>query len=169
MKRKVQLMIVAILLLQIVLPMVSIIFESGLTLISNAQDNTEYYINTAQDLWDFAAEVNNGNTFEGVTVYLMANIDLECDENNQWIPIGNCSVDAGNQADTTSDKNPFSGIFEGNNHTISRIYIDKEQNYMGLFGYNQGTIKNVILKDSYIKSTKSYIAGITAYNKRNSR
>lgn len=50
---------------------------------------SEYYINNAQDLWEFADKVNNGNTFEGVTVYLTADINLECTQNNQWIPIRN--------------------------------------------------------------------------------
>lgn len=54
---------------------------------NNYIENTEseYYINNAQDLWEFADKVNNGNTFEGVTVYLTADINLECTQNNQWI------------------------------------------------------------------------------------
>ena len=140
----------------------------GAITVNGAENESEaYYINTAQDLWDFATEVNGGNTFEGVTVYLTADIDLRCSENNQWVPIGACYVDGGNIADTTDEKDPFGGVFEGNNHTISGVYIDSESNYVGFFGYNQGTIKNLILKDSYIKSNKAYIGGITAFNKRN--
>ena len=40
----------------------------------------------AEDLKKFASEVNSGNSFAGKTVYLMADIDLKCDENNQWVP-----------------------------------------------------------------------------------
>ena len=69
----------------------------------------EYYINTAQDLWDFAEEVNNGNTFEGVTVFLTNDIDLGCDEENQWIPIGVLTS--------------FEGVFDGKNYKISGLYI----------------------------------------------
>lgn len=165
MKKKISLMIAVILLMQIILPMLTVIWESSITLISNAEDSTEYYINSEQDLWDFAKEVNSGNTFEGITVYLTKDIDLVCSENKQWTPIGDCNVDSGNNADTTTDKTPFSGIFDGNEHEITGIYIDTTENFTGLFGYNEGTIRNLILKDSYIKSSKAYIGGISAYNK----
>ena len=132
---------------------------------TNAYESKEYYINNEQDLWNFSEMVNNGDTFEETTVYLNVDIDLKCNENKQWIPIGNCNAESGNNAETTTDKNPFGGIFEGNNHNISGIYIDSEENYRGVFGYNQGTIKNVTVKESYIKSKKAYIGGICAYNK----
>ena len=101
----------------------------------------EYYINTAQDLWDFAEEVNNGNTFEGVTVSLTDDIDLGCDEENQWIPIGVLTS--------------FEGVFDGKNYKISGLYIGDligEQYYnIGLFGKNMGTIKNLKIVDSLIE------------------
>ena len=59
-----------IILFQVILPVLSVIWQSKLTLISNAEDDTAYYINTAEDLWKFAEEVNDGNKFEGITVYL---------------------------------------------------------------------------------------------------
>ena len=106
---------------------------------------SEYYINNAQDLWEFANKVNNGNTFEGITVYLTTDINLECNQNKQWIPIGACYVEGGNNADDTKEKDPFAGTFEGNDYSISGLYIDSESNYVGLFGYNQGTIQNLKL------------------------
>ena len=39
---------------------------------------------------------------------------------------------------------------------------------MGLFGYNQGIIKNLNLIDSYISSSGGYIGGITAFNNNSS-
>ena len=98
---------------------------------------------------------------------LKNDIDLQCDEMNQWIPIGNCNEDSGNLAYDTDDKNAFSGTFNGNNHKITGIYIDTEENFTGLFGYNEGIIENLIVADSYIKSNTSYIGGISGYNKRN--
>lgn len=101
----------------------------------------EYYINTAQDLWDFAEEVNNGNTFEGVTVSLTNDIDLGCDEENQWIPIGVLTS--------------FEGVFDGKNYKISGLYIGdligKQYYNIGLFGKNMGTIKNLKIVDSLIE------------------
>lgn len=60
-------------------------------------------ITTAEQLKEFAAKVNAGNTFEGKTVTLGADIDLD---NGAWTPIGTNST-------------PFKGTFDGNNHTIS--------------------------------------------------
>ena len=128
----------------------------------------KYYINSSQELWEFAEKVNNGNTFKGTIVYLTKNINVEASKEKQWIPIGNCNEDSGNKAETTNDKNPFCGIFDGNNHSISGVYIDNDKNYMGLFGYNQGIIKNLNLIDSYISSSGGYIGGITAFNNNSS-
>ena len=127
----------------------------------------EYYINTAQDLWDFAEEVNNGNTFEGVTVSLTDDIDLGCDEENQWIPIGVLTS--------------FEGVFDGKNYKISGLYIGDligEQYYnIGLFGKNMGTIKNLKIVDSLIEVNNigelintlntTRLGGITAINNGN--
>ena len=170
MKKKISLMLTAILIIQILLPILTIIVENGFTLMSEAAVyavDDSYIINSEQDLWNFASEVNNGNTFEGITIYLNRDIKLSCNKDKQWVPIGNCAVNAGNYADTTTDKNPFGGIFEGAGHIVSGIYIDTSNNFTGFFGYNQGTIKNLTIKDSYIKSTNSYTGGISAYNKRN--
>ena len=169
MKKKMPLMLAVILILQIMLPMLTVIWENALTLKSVSYDGTEYYIDSAQDMWDFAEKVNNGDTFEGITVYLTSDINLNCNKNSQWIPIGDCNEDAGNKAESTLDKNAFAGVFNGNNHVISGIYIDTTENYIGLFGYNEGTIENIIIKESFIKSTNGYIGGITAYNKRNNK
>ena len=54
-----------------------------------------------------------------------------------WAPIGN------------SEQNPFSGIFEGNNFSITGIEVSPAHLYnsAGLFGYTTGTIKNLNLYD----------------------
>ena len=158
-------MTIAVLLLQILLPISTIIFNSNITLNSYAASTeTEYYINTEQELWTFATKVNSGDSFEGVTVYLTKDIKLTSNASKPWIPIGNCDVENGNLAENTTNKKVFAGIFDGNGYTISGVYIDSNSNYVGLFGYNEGTIKNLKLKESTIKSNKSYIGGIAAYN-----
>ena len=52
-----------------------------------------------------------------------------------WSPIG-------------SSSNPFSGVFEGNGHTIAHLYIDRKNN-IGLFAVTAGTAKinNIKLSD----------------------
>ena len=67
-----------------------------------------------------------------------------------WEPIGNSSY-------------KFNGEFDGQGHTISGVYINGSNSYVGLFGYiDAGKIKNVTLADSYIKG-KQYVGGICGY------
>ena len=65
----------------------------------------------------------------------------------KWTPIG-------------TEKYYFNGIFNGNGHTISGLYVDGGD-YAGLFGRAQGapTIKGVGVVDSYFKGAK-YVGGI---------
>ena len=83
--------------------------------------------------------------------YVLQNdINLNCSEENQWVPIGTSS-------------NPFKGMLDGKDYTISGIYINSKEERQALFGYNNGTIQNFILVDGYIKSA-GFVAGITAIN-----
>ena len=88
--------------------------------------------------------------------YVLQNdINLNCSEENQWVPIG------GEGASSAS--NPFKGILDGKNYRIKGIYINSEEQYKALFNYNSGTIQNLILDDGYINATQ-FIAGIAAVN-----
>ncbi len=101
-------------------------------------------ISTAEQLFAFAAEVNGGNTYKGVTVRLEANIDLG-GENDPWTPIGTSST-------------PFEGIFDGGYHVISGLYIASGSD-VGLFGrVNGGTVKNLVVDGEV--SGSSNVAGI---------
>ena len=74
----------------------------------------------------------------------------------------------------------YSGTFDGNGKTISGLYyyynetIDSSKEtirvYAGLFGSNTGTIKNVVVEDSYIKIDcdgirTCYVGGLCGFNK----
>lgn len=66
----------------------------------------------------------------------------------KWKPCG--------QGKTTNSLKTFQGTFDGDNHTISGIYInDTTQQDLGLFGFlHRGAeIKNLTIKDSYIRGT----------------
>lgn len=95
---------------------------------------------------DIQIEENTYNFSITSTYYLQNNIDLECDENNQWIPIGNTT-------------NPFEGVLDGQNYSISGLYISNEEINQGLFGIISGTIRNLTIEDSYINSNagRAYI------------
>ena len=58
--------------------------------------------------------------------------------------------------------NSFSGVLEGNELTISNLYINKESKSLALIASNKGTIKNLKIEDAYIHGTDKVgvIAGI---------
>ena len=56
----------------------------------------------------------------------------------------------------------YSGTFDGNNHTISGLYINGTTLYAGLFGYSSGTIQNVGVVNSYFNGTN--VGGVCGVN-----
>ena len=59
---------------------------------------------------------------------------------------------------------PYTGIFEGQNHTISGLYFKQEDSYdVGLFGRNNGKIANAGILDSYFYGT-SKVGGVCGNN-----
>ncbi len=87
-----------------------------------------YQISTGAELAWFAAKVNDG-TATNANAVLTDDIDLGSQE---WTPIGN------------SD-NPYSGNFDGQNHTISNLLITKVAGAVGTFGAigEENTIQNL--------------------------
>ena len=86
------------------------------------------------------------------------NIDLYCfsrQTEEGWEPIG-----------TDYGANGFNGSFDGQNHTISNLYINKDDDHIGLFGFVAHNelktieIKNLILKDTNITGNQ-YVGSIT--------
>ena len=120
--------------------------------------NTAFTINTGDQLAGLAQLVNDGtNDFSGKTITLGANINLAAygygaagwNSGNGWIPISY-----------------FNGIFNGNNKTISNLYInDDNYGYAGLFGYIWGgTVKNLnLVIDSHGVNGGDYTGGIVGY------
>ena len=88
---------------------------------------------------------------------LMSDIDLTGfleDENpNQgWQPIG------------SSISSPFRGVLDGNNKTISGLWINRNASYIGLFGYTfRATIKNLKIEAQTV-SGKTKVGGLCGYN-----
>lgn len=112
---------------------------------TGTEDNP-YQISSADDLEEFRDIVNgeNGKTQNSsACAILKDNIVLNCNENNQWTPIG-------------SESNRYTGTFDGNGKTISGIYINTDEDNQGLFGCigEDGTVKNLGIEDSWIKGYK---------------
>jgi hypothetical protein len=89
--------------------------------------------------------------------FMVNNIDLSGVE---WIPIG-------------TDTAPFTGTLDGQGFTISNLIITTSQVYVGLFGYNEGTIKNLKLANVDIDvtgglSSNIYGGAFIGYNNSNS-
>ena len=90
-------------------------------------------IETVTQLENLAQKVNEGEAFSGINVDLVENLDLN---NEAWTPIGGTNT-------------PFSGVFNGNDHTISNLLIEGNDSEVGLFGYTtNGEIKNLTIKNA---------------------
>ncbi len=118
---------------------------------------TEYTLTEASQLAGLA-ELVNGKTddFKGVTIKLANNINLN---NKQWTPIGLYS----DEEDTTDfEKKPFSGTFDGQNHTIIGLKIEldnKKSSYRALFGYVNGTVENLTVAGTVIACDSAGVVG----------
>ena len=114
------------------------------------QKLTSYTVTTSKQLMDWAEEVRNGNRSLDCT--LAADITLT----EPWTPVG------------TDYQNPYTGTFDGNNHTIRGLTVTGSNEYAGLFGYigKDGTVKNVKLEDVQITSDHQYanVGGVAGMN-----
>ncbi len=121
-------------------------------------DNGVYEIGNAGQLIWFSALVNGDTTFNGITsakpsanAILTADIDMT---DVSYTPIG-------------SSSKPYTGIFNGNNKTITGLTISGSQ-YLGLIGYtgDGAKVKDLGLKDVSISATvqtDSYSAALVGY------
>ena len=112
--------------------------------------SNEIHIYTVAELKWIADKVNNdGNTFDGYTIYLENNLDFGARETSgTWENTENEALKwtaIGKQKD-----NPLKATFEGNNHIIKGVYINDETKFNGIFG-NSSSILNLTVKNSYIK------------------
>ena len=121
----------------------------------------EFIVSDTQGLINFANAVDAGNTFEGQTITLTADIDLSA---KNWNPIG----------DNRTDGAVFSGIFDGQNHTITGAHITGDHCFNGaVYGSKEGwglfsvldgaTVKNVKLDNEVFASYTVISGGVAGY------
>ena len=104
-----------------------------------------FEISTAEELAGLAKLVNLGNTFNGKTVVLTEDIDLE---NKEWTPIGK------------SLEKSFHGTFEGGWHTVSNLKVTGANENVGLFGYAaDAEIRNLTVTEADISGSRN-VGGI---------
>ena len=134
--------------------------------LENGNWTLSYTISTAAQLKAFRDAVDAGNTFEGQTVKLAADINLyEADENGEAVPfdpIGSYRFETA-----------FMGTLDGQGHTISGLNqntwaLDNGYYYndcgLGLFGaLVNATIQNLTIDDAHISGESAICGIISAY------
>ena len=133
-----------------------------------AQSNGIYQIGNRAELYWFAGLING--SLDGVEQNTAADAVLTADiiiNENVLDANGNLTENSENllvwEAVGFDYSNSFYGTFDGQGHIISGIYINSENDYQGLFGYNQGIIKNIGVTESYIKGEYS-VGGVCGIN-----
>lgn len=135
-------------------------YNSTVGLIGSGTSDDPYIISAANHL-SILREYTNTHSTEGLYFKQVANIEgkymktevTQCDPAHFWTPIG------------YDNNNPFSGIYDGDNHYIEYVKSigDAYSNgfALGLFGYIRGAmIINLTIKNSYVKG--SYGVGALA-------
>lgn len=122
-----------------------------------------YIITKAEELKWFRDEVNRGRNnicakiSDEVDVIDMSTVCHVEDksqnlEEKSWEPIGNTS------------NNSYEGTFDGNYKTITNLYINANQKYMGLFGCTyEGTIKNLTFEYANVTNTGVFTGILVGY------
>ena len=123
-----------------------------------------YIITTAEELKWFRDEVNSGNNeicakiADNVEVIDMSTVCHAEDKSQNlieksWEPIGKYDY-----------RYQYRGTFDGNGKTITNLYINASQTFMGLFGYTyQSTIKNLTFENANVTNTQNFIGILVGY------
>ena len=94
----------------------------------------------------------NSKNFNYDIAYVIEDINMECDENHSWTPIGRNSGTY------------FNAIFDGKGHNISGLVIKNSQGGKGLFGYNEGEIKNLTITGEVNCAGAKEVGGVAGTN-----
>ena len=137
----------------------------GLNAIRHQLDGSGYKVSAA------ATKITAGCAEDGCKGYeLDEDLDFDSDASysstpnkviwttgSGWQPIGYY------EASNRTNNKPFTATFEGNNHIISNLMVDRSNtNNVGLFGFiERGTINNVGLSNINIKGNR-YVSGLVS-------
>ncbi len=134
-----------------------------------------YQISNADELYGFMHIVNSGNRYANaiLTQDIVVNENVlekvksgETADLREWYSIGD-----GGYLGYHDIKGGFAGVLDGNFHTISGLYFNnkviEDQVQVGFVGILHGTIKNIIVTDTYFESITS-VSGIACYMNQSS-
>ena len=144
------------------------VWDGKIAKVSNAV-NGVVTIETAEELAGFAKSVNDGNTYDGITVKITCDMDLQ---NKDWTPIG-YGYAYGPMAGVVSIiGKDFAGTFDACGYTISNVKVvatkggesgaEGASAGVGFFGLVTGEVKNLKLEN--IKVTGNHwVGGVVGY------
>lgn len=133
----------------------------GETITEPAQDSDGIYLITNPDelIWYQQKAALNSSARLMADIRINEEVSAENAENQyNWAPIG------------TNSSKAYTGDFDGNNHTISGLYISANANNIGVFGFagNGASIHNLTVSDSIIIAENSnYVGAVTGDLKGN--
>ena len=127
-------------------------YASGAALTEPVWENGEYLIYTSADLKIMANWANGSQASADAKYRLMEDIDLD-GMDVPWLPIG-ASIDI-----------PFNGEFNGGGHTVRNFVINRDVDYIGLFGIISGDAQISGLKViSFDIRGKNNVGGLVGLN-----
>ena len=134
------------------------LFGGTLSIEPLGTEEDPYLISTADDMKNFANDINRG--IKADKCYkLTADIDLG---GMDWTPVG-----------LGIKVKPFKGVFDGNGKKITGLNVTDRGDFLGLFGYNQGTIKNLAVSGCVTNTSISdasghgeadFVGGVAGFN-----
>jgi len=126
---------------------------TGTSLITTPQ----YQIYTIDDLCTMklnmagSYQLMNDIDFNNESDYSNVRIKTELTTEAGWMPVGGSTV-------------AFTGTFNGNGYTIKNLHINRSSgDYVGLFGNNKGTIRQIGLENASVTG-RNYTGGLIGYN-----
>ena len=123
-------------------------------LVGQVNTTTTGYDSKYDSKYGYNNSAGEAVTFKGATIQMLNNIDCENNKDNfskKFIPIGNKT-------------NSFQGTFDGNNKTITGLYIDQETDNAGLFGYvSDAEIKDLTMQNCKVVSKGNNVGNIVGY------
>lgn len=127
------------------------------TIVGLGTENSPYLIKNETQFEQFIARVNSASDGR----YNNANVRLEADLDFNGIEL--------NPIGKELNVSHFSGVFDGNGHTVANFEINEESGVIGLFGYLvQGVVKNLTVKTDWyldmLYENNYIVGGIVGYN-----
>ncbi|MBN1125778.1 MAG: hypothetical protein JXA82_12280 [Sedimentisphaerales bacterium] len=154
MKRNTTLLVIHILAISIAsTPLVAGTYSGGA-----GTEEDPYQISTAQDLIDL------GQTKRDYNKHFILITDIDLSGQNFSRSVISPDSDSSN---LLFQGNPFSGVFDGNDHMIANLMINgSERDHIGLFGFidSAGIIKNLRLENVNITTGQIFIGGLCGEN-----